>query len=468
MTRGFHKAKGDWTKHPKENFPNTVRKIVKARSRERAGELRKQAERILAGEPQTIRTLSPVDIKKLIHELHVYQIELEMQNEELRRLQLELQGARDKYLNLYDFAPTGYFTLDTNGIIVDVNLTGSELLGSEKSRLIRTKFTRFISPDSQDAFHFHRREVLKTGTKGNCELKILKMDGTPFHAQLISAAISEGDGNINHCRTAIIDITERKQAEEALRKHQEHLEELVAERTKELRDAQDDLLRSERLATLGQLSGNISHELRNPLGVVDSSVYYLKRKLKDADGKVQEHLDRIKSSVDSATAVIESLLNLTRMKEPQLARLNLVAIISDAIAISKVPGAVNVTRDFPEQEVPVNADREQLRMTFKNIIKNAVEAMDGKGMLTVTSRTTDNGQAEVSFVDTGPGIATEILERVFQPLFSTKAKGIGFGLSIAKTVVERHGGMIEAKAEPGKGTNLIIRLPLSTDKDKAV
>jgi PAS domain S-box-containing protein len=455
-------------KTPRESFPNTVRKMAKTRSKERASELRQQAEKILAGKPQAIRALSPVDIQKLIHELHVYQIELEMQNEELRRLQLELQEARDKYLNLYDFAPTGYFTLDTNGMIVEVNLTGSELLRSEKNRLIRTKFTRFISPDSQDAFYFHRREVLKTGNKVNCELKMLKMDGVPFQAQLISIAISEEDGNINHCRTAVIDITERKKAEEELRKHEEHLEELVEERTKELRDAHEELIQKARLATLGQLSGNISHELRNPLGVVDSSVYYLKRKLKDADGKVQEHLDRIKSSVDSATAVIESLLNLTRMKELQLARLNLVDIISYALATSKVPAAVKVIRDFLEQEFWVNADREQLRMTFKNIIKNAVEAMDGKGMLTITIRTTAGGQAEVSFADTGPGIAPENLERVFQPLFSTKTKGIGFGLSIAKAVVERHSGMIEAKSEPGKGTNLIIKLPLFTNKDKAV
>ena len=102
-------------------------------------------------------------------------------------------------------------------------------------------------------------------------------------------------------------------------------------------------------------------------------------------------------------------------------------------------------------------------MTFKNIIKNAVDAMDGKGMLTVTTRTTADGQAELSFADTGPGIAPENLERVFQPLFSTKTKGIGFGLSIAKTVAERHGGTIEAKSEPGRGTNLIIKLPLFTN-----
>jgi two-component system NtrC family sensor kinase len=154
------------------------------------------------------------------------------------------------------------------------------------------------------------------------------------------------------------------------------------------------------------------------------------------------------------------------MKELRLENLDLVAITTDAINTSKVPARVSVTQNFPEQEVLVNADREQLRMAFKNIVKNAVEAMDGKGTLTVTVGSTVDSQVEVSFVDTGHGIATEDMEKIFQPLFSTKAKGIGFGLSIAKMVVDKHGGTIEAKAEPGKGANIVIRLPTEDVKIK--
>ncbi len=241
---------------------------------------------------------------------------------------------------------------------------------------------------------------------------------------------------------------------------------LAIEDITEHKQMQERLLISERLATLGQFSGSISHELRNPLSVIDSSAYYLTIRLKDADEKVQEHLDRIQSSVHSATAIIESLLNMTRMKEPQLVRLDLIAIISRIIAISKIPATLNIIRNFPEQEVLVAADREQLRMAFQNIIKNAVEAMDGKGTLAVTVNTSADGQAEVSFADTGPGIAPENLDRIFQPLFSTKAKGIGFGLSIAKMVIDKHGGTIAAKSEPGKGAIIIIQLPLHKDESR--
>jgi len=238
--------------------------------------------------------------------------------------------------------------------------------------------------------------------------------------------------------------------------------------TTERKQIQERLFTSERLATLGQFAGSISHELRNPLSVIDSSAYYLRAKLKDADKKTLEHLNRIQSSVGSATAIIESLFNLTRMKEPQLSGLDLIATTHDAIVTSKVSDTVNVIRNFPEQEVLVNADREQLGMAFQNIVKNAGEAMDGKGTLTVTVHTSADGQAEVSFADTGPGIAPEDMDRVFQPLFSTKAKGIGFGLSIAKTIVNKHGGTVEAKSELGKGAVIIIRLPPYTDKDKEV
>jgi signal transduction histidine kinase len=257
-----------------------------------------------------------------------------------------------------------------------------------------------------------------------------------------------------------------KKLEEELKKHRDHLQELVAERTSELREAQDALLRAERLATLGQISGSISHELRNPLGVIDSSVYYLRMKLKDADKKVHEHLDRIKLSVSNATAIIESMLNLTRMKVPALTKLDLKAVTYDAVSTCKLPKTVISRLDFPEGEVLVNGDHELIRMAFENIIKNAVEAMEAGGTLTVTIRTLADGWAEASFADTGPGIAAEDLDKVFQSLFSRKTKGIGLGLSITKMVVDKHGGTIEAKSEPGKGTTIIIHLPLYADKDK--
>ena len=236
--------------------------------------------------------------------------------------------------------------------------------------------------------------------------------------------------------------------------------------TKDLKDTAGKLAQSERLATLGQLSGSISHELRNPLGVIDSSAYYLKRRLRDVDEKVQAHLGRIRSGVERATGIIESLLSLTQMKAPRLERFDLTALTSEAIRTSKVPATINVIDNFPEPDILIHADREQLRMTFQNIINNAVQAMDSKGTLTVTVSEITGTRTEVSFADTGSGIALEDLNRIFEPLFSSRARGIGLGLSIAKMIIDKHNGTIEAKSELGKGTIFIIRLPLYVDEGK--
>ena len=247
--------------------------------------------------------------------------------------------------------------------------------------------------------------------------------------------------------------------------YREHLEYLVETRTKALREAQEELISKERLAVLGHFSGSISHELRNPLGVIDSSVYYLKMKLENSDEKVGQHLKRITSGVHSATAIVRSLLNLTRMKTPDAERYDLIALVSESLDSGKIPDTVALDRNFPDTEFPVKAEREQIRMALKNIIKNGVEAMNGAGNLSVTIRKTANKQTELIFQDTGAGVQSEDIEKIFQPLFSRKTTGIGFGLSLAKMIIENHGGTIAVESEPGKGAAFIITLPLVEEGD---
>ncbi len=331
---------------------------------------------------------------------------------------------------------------DLGGKITQFNRAAGELFGYG-DEVIGEVLTAFVAEDDAPRLVQALSEVMQKGSVQNFQCTALTKGRGKLLVLGNGTLRKDKEGNRLGIIVAIRDITE-------------------------LRQMQEKLISSERLATLGQFSGSISHELRNPLGTIDSSVYYLQMKLKDADEKVHEHLERIRSSVASSTAIIESILNLTRMKAPELTRVDLATITSDAVATTKIPDTVSVVRDFPEQEVLVNADREQLRIAFKNIIKNAVEAMDGKGTLTVAVHRDTNGYAQVSFADTGPGIAPENLDRIFQPLFSTKAKGIGFGLSITKMIVDKHGGSIEAKSESGKGAVLIVRLPKYFDEANEV
>ncbi|MFZ3169644.1 MAG: PAS domain S-box protein, partial [Candidatus Methanoperedens sp.] len=195
-----------------------LNELVKSRQRtvelEKSETLRKQAERALKGQTEDLQKLSTEGVQSLVHELQVHQIELEMQNEELRRTQSELEESRNRYSNLYDFAPVGYFTFDKNGLIIEVNLTGANKLGIERSFLIKKPFSHYIAFSSRDVFYLHLRNVFRTNTRQTCEIKLVDKNKNQFDARLESLAVKDSKGNFSQCRTAISDITEHKKAEE--------------------------------------------------------------------------------------------------------------------------------------------------------------------------------------------------------------------------------------------------------------
>ncbi len=212
---------------------------------------------------------------------------------------------------------------------------------------------------------------------------------------------------------------------------------------------------------LGHFAGSISHELRNPLAAIDSSAYILKMKLSCADEKSKTHIGRIRDNVSQSTAIIQSLLNLSRMEKPKAEPAALADLISSVIGCSKLPEAVKTVLDQPGQPVFVDIDPEQMRIALKNIVQNAVQAMDGSGTLAISTGVSASGEAKIAITDSGPGIAPEQTEKVFEPLFSTKTHGIGFGLSITKMIVENQGGTIRAESPAHGGARFVLTLPIS-------
>ena len=184
-------------------------------------ELRQRAEKKLAIEAGSTGPLSEMTSEKiasLIHELQVHQIELEMQNDELRSIQDELEKSRDRYSDLYDFAPIGYFTVNPKGMIHEANLTIASMLGVDRSALIGQPFTRFVLRDDQDTFYKHRQLLLETEAPQSCELRLVKKDGHPFYARVECMVITKKGDDDKQIRAAVSEITERKRAEEILRK----------------------------------------------------------------------------------------------------------------------------------------------------------------------------------------------------------------------------------------------------------
>lgn len=181
-------------------------------------ELRRKAEEIVATQGRSVKTLDRQSLEETAHELAVYQAELEIQNEYLKQSQSELAAARDRYIDLFDFAPVGYFTLSSENTIEDVNLTGCAMLGMNRRQLRNDRFSRFVSPDDQDRFYFHRKEVLESGEKASCELRMIASDGSPFHAQIESIRIEAG-----RWRLAVLHVSQRVEAEQGLRESEERL-----------------------------------------------------------------------------------------------------------------------------------------------------------------------------------------------------------------------------------------------------
>ncbi|MBU3953304.1 MAG: sigma 54-interacting transcriptional regulator, partial [Proteobacteria bacterium] len=206
--------------------------------------LRQRAEEALEapfGGNDSLVDFSQEEMKRLIHELQVHQIELKMQNNELRRIQGELEVTRDRYVHLYNFSPVGYLTLNEKGMIIEANLSCTSMLGIERSSLIGKFFSRFIAKEDQDDFYSYRKTLFESDAKQVCELRLVREDLTQFHAQLDTIIVKNHDGDNVQMRTTITDINELRLAEEALQKAFEGLERQVKERTAQLADRNREL-----------------------------------------------------------------------------------------------------------------------------------------------------------------------------------------------------------------------------------
>jgi signal transduction histidine kinase len=215
---------------------------------------------------------------------------------------------------------------------------------------------------------------------------------------------------------------------------------------------------AERLATIGKVAGGIAHELRNPLNVVKTSAYFILNAKNAPAEKIKSHLQRIERQVGVADRVITALNDFARLPVPELEPVDVEAILKDVMEVTTLPSSIQVEWSLGSPPPQVLGDRAQLHIVLSNLIRNARDAMPDGGMLTLAA-TPAGENVEVTVRDSGVGIAQNDLPRIFEPLYSTKAKGIGLGLSIAHEILGRHHGTLTVKSEPGAGSSFTVRLP---------
>jgi signal transduction histidine kinase len=253
---------------------------------------------------------------------------------------------------------------------------------------------------------------------------------------------------------------------ETLARRREYALAVADERTEELKDsmrelagAQEQLVRSERLAAIGELASTIGHELRNPLGVISNAVYLLRGDLGPSPTEAaSRHLTTAEREVSAATVIVSDLLEFARQRDPVTTDVDAVALVEEALTVLPPPRGITAVRNLPAPPVLLAADRDMLRQVLLNLIGNAYQAMIEGGTVTV-GLTTNGPRLHLSVTDTGTGMDAEVSRRVFEPFYTTKARGVGLGLAVTRRIVDAHGGEIAVVSAPGQGTTFTVTLP---------
>jgi PAS domain S-box-containing protein len=417
----------DSTGSPEAESGQALRQRAEALAGERAGEA-----------PENLEALAPEVAWRALHELRVHQIELEMQNEELRRTEEALEVSRARYFDLYDLAPVGYFTIGEQGLILEANLTAAKLLGVDRGALVKQPLSRFILPEDQDIHYRHRKALLETGTPQAWELRVLKKDAAPFWVRVEATMAQDADG-ASVCRAVVSDITESKQAERTLKTTN---------------------------AELWEFAFALTHDLQEPLRMVVNFSQLLAR---EQAGKLGGDADKyISYCVEGALrieALLKGLLNyweVTGRDGNRLSRVDCNHVLSQALLSLQTAiqeSGATVTSDPLPAAV---ANEVMLTQLFQNLIGNSIK-YKGEAAPTIHVSAARTAEGWVFSVrDNGIGIDpadAAFVFGMFKRLHGKEVPGTGIGLALCRKVVERHGGRIWVESEAGRGAAFKFTIP---------
>jgi PAS domain S-box-containing protein len=421
-----------------------------------AAELRRRAEqRLREQHPETGQARTDADTQRLVHELQVHEVELEMQNEELKKARDSMEAGLEKYSDLYDFAPVGYLTLDREGTIREANLTSASLLGIERAQLVNRPFGLSLSPPDLPPFNAFLTRVFEGKARQFWEVTLRKEGKPPVAMRIEAAAAASGQ----ECRAVLDDVSEQKRSEE-------------------------DRLILNRLESTGILAAGIAHDFNNLLTMILLNLE-LAQTLIPPGEELTRHLAQAKQAGLMATELTQQLVTFAAGGAPIRKPALLPGLIEASVRFAASGSRLRCDFSLAKDLWPVEVDAGQIGQVIRNLVLNAREAKPAGGVISVRAEnvvlefqehpTLPPGEyVRVSVTDWGGGISKEVLPKIFDPYFSTKQrgtqKGMGLGLSICHTIIQKHGGAIAVESNPGVGTTFRIHLPATRklpQKEKA-
>lgn len=430
-----------------------------------ASELRERAEAIARRKfplsHLNLATLPPEVVLKTLHELQVHQIELEMQNEELQRAQVQLDKARARYFDLYDLAPVGYCTVSEKGLVTEVNLSTATLLGLTRARLVNQRFSSFIAPTHQDNFYLYRQQVFASGVLKVCELQMVRGDSSLVWVSLTTTTALEDDGAWV-LRVVLNDLTERKEIDRVLQDKNSALE-LASRTAAHASRAKSDFL------------SNMSHELRTPLNAVLGFAQLIDAGTPEPTPAQKRSVDQILKAGWYLLELINEILDLALVESGRLSlKLQTVALsaVLQECQTMMEPEADKrgISMCFAQYLKPyvVRADSTRVKQIFINLLSNAIKYNKPGGTVVVTCVETVPGRVRMAVVDTGQGLPPEKIEQLFQPFNrlgqeAHAEQGTGVGLVVTKRLVELMGGTMGVESVVGTGSTFWIEMNLTTE-----
>ncbi len=411
---------------------------------ERDVALRRRAEAYLADSAPDKTLGDGEDPHRLLHDLHVHQIELELQNEELREAQQDLARSRDRYLELFHSAPVGYLVLNNAGMILQANNTFGQMVGQDPAALMHTPMSRLIQTEDREIFFGRYRPFYSQPRCKRLEVRLISGEERVLYTALQGRRITPPDRIL----ISVTDITEQRQAEQAL-------------------------LRMRNLESIGTLAGGIAHDFNNILTALVGHIEMAKLRAERGE-PVRAFLEGALEASFKAKDLAGRLLTFTNGSRPQPQPVMIDRLLQETIASSLNGANITVDLQVADGLGPLTLDEAQIRSAIRNIIDNAKEAMPWGGRLSVTARNVDiqagNGTpmppgkyVQIDVHDQGRGILSAHLNKIFDPYFTTKQmgtqKGMGLGLAISHSIIQKHRGSISVRSFEGEGTTVTIHLP---------